>query len=84
MVDTPEVDVETKKRHKEIEEGDMRPELAYLDKKFTGQGQAYYAETVEEEIPEQVNWWSKFALCIVRQMDSECGSAETERIRKRS
>lgn len=68
--DKPESDDETKKKHKEIEKGDMRAELAYLDKRFTEQGQAYYAETVEEEIPEQVNWWTKFALCLVREMDS--------------
>lgn len=46
----------------------MRAELKHIDKKVTEQGQTYYAETVEEVIPEQVNWWSKFALCLVRHM----------------
>lgn len=49
----------------------MRAELKHIDKKFTEQGATYYAETVEEDIPEQVNWWSKFALCLVRQMGGD-------------
>ncbi|TKA60914.1 hypothetical protein B0A55_12153, partial [Friedmanniomyces simplex] len=64
-----ELDDETKALHKEIEEGEMRAELKFLDKKHTDKGQTYYAETIEEEVPEQVNWWSKFALCLVRHMD---------------
>ncbi len=56
VVDNPELDDEQAEKLKEIEEGEMRAELKYIDKKFTEQGQAYYAETVEEEIPEQINW----------------------------
>lgn len=65
-----EMDEETKAKLKEIEEGDMRAELKYLDRKHTDKGQAYYAETVEEDVPEQVDWWSKFALCMVRHFDN--------------
>ncbi|KAK5171411.1 uncharacterized protein LTR77_004555 [Saxophila tyrrhenica] len=68
VIDNPELDEQEAEKLKEIEEGSMRAELKYIDKKFTEQGQTYYAETVEEEIPEQVNWWSKFALCLVRHM----------------
>ena len=57
VVDNPELNGEEAEKLKEIEEGSMRAELKYLDKKFTEQGQNYYAETVEEEMPEQVNWW---------------------------
>ncbi|KAK0323999.1 hypothetical protein LTR82_005120 [Friedmanniomyces endolithicus] len=64
-----EIDDETKARRKEIEEGEMRAELKFLDKKHTDKGQSYYADTINEEVPEQVNWWSKFALCLVRHMD---------------
>ncbi|SMR61103.1 unnamed protein product [Zymoseptoria tritici ST99CH_1E4] len=68
-VENPELDDDDAKRLKEIEEGDMKAELKHIDKKHTEQGQAYFAETVDEEIPDQVNWWSKFALCLVRHMD---------------
>ncbi|KAK4549945.1 hypothetical protein LTR36_005246 [Oleoguttula mirabilis] len=68
VVENPHLDGETDAKLKAIEEGEMRAELKHIDKKFTDKGQAFYAETVEEEIPEQVNWWSKFALCIVRHM----------------
>ncbi|KAK3069626.1 hypothetical protein LTR53_011892 [Teratosphaeriaceae sp. CCFEE 6253] len=66
-----ELDEETKALHKELEEGEMRAELKFLDKKHTDKGQAYYAETKEEEVPDQVNWWSQFALCLVRHMDEQ-------------
>ncbi|KAF2479971.1 P-loop containing nucleoside triphosphate hydrolase protein [Neohortaea acidophila] len=68
VVSNPDLDEQEAIRLKEIEEGAMRAELKHIDKKFTEQGQIYYAETLEEEIPEQVNWWSKFALCLVRHM----------------
>ena len=68
VVDNPNIDEEEAEKLKKIEEGEMRAELKHIDKKTTEQGQAYYADTVEEEIPEQVNWWSKFALCLVRHM----------------
>lgn len=57
VVDNPELNGDDAEKLKEIEEGSMRAELKYIDKKFTEQGQSYYAETVEEVIPEQVNWW---------------------------
>lgn len=68
VVDNPELNDEEAEKFKEIEEGSMRTELKHIDKKFTEQGQTYYAETVEEVIPDQVNWWSKYALCLVRHM----------------
>ena len=80
VVDNPELnDVETEKL-KEIEEGSMRAELKHIDKKFTEQGQTYYAETVEEDIPEQVNWWSKFALCLVRHMGGDAKRPYVQKI----
>ncbi|KAK1082702.1 hypothetical protein LTR33_003729, partial [Friedmanniomyces endolithicus] len=48
-----EIDDETKARHKEIEEGEMRAELKFLDKKHTDKGQSYYADTIDEDVPEQ-------------------------------
>ncbi|KAK3633665.1 hypothetical protein LTR56_015731 [Elasticomyces elasticus] len=67
--DDLKLDEETIALRKAIEEGEMRAELKHLDKKHTDKGVQYYAETVDEEVPEQVNWWSKFALCLVRHMD---------------
>nr|POE82249.1 atpase family aaa domain-containing protein 3b [Quercus suber] len=66
VVSIPEIDSEAAARLKAIEDGDMQAELKHIDRKYTEQGQVYYAETVEEVIPEQINWWSKFALCLVR------------------
>ena len=57
LVDNPELNGDEAEKLKEIKEGSMRAELKHIDKKFTEQGQSYYAETVEEVIPEQVNWW---------------------------
>ena len=60
---------------KEIEEGSMRAELKHIDKKWTEKGQTDFAEMVEEEMLEKVNWWSKFALCLVRHIgdsSNEC------------
>ncbi len=54
IVENPDLDEEKAAKLKEIEEGEMRAEMKYIDKKFTEQGQTYFAETVEEEIPEQV------------------------------
>ncbi|KAK3722755.1 hypothetical protein LTR37_002327 [Vermiconidia calcicola] len=68
IVDNPDIDQQEAEKLKAIREGDMRAELKHIDKKFTEQGQTFYAETVEGAIPEQVNWWSKFALCLVRHM----------------
>ncbi|WPH00689.1 Hypothetical protein R9X50_00351900 [Acrodontium crateriforme] len=63
VIMAPDMDPE---KLKAIEEGEMQAELKHIDKKFTDKGQAYFTETVDEVIPEQVNWWSKFALCLVR------------------
>jgi hypothetical protein len=49
------IDEATKAKYEEIEKGEMRPELKYLDRKQTESGQTYYKETVEEEVPEQVS-----------------------------
>lgn len=69
VVDNPELDEAAAQKLKEIEEGAMLAQLKHIDRKYTEQGQTYFAETLDEIIPEQVNWWSKFALCLVRQMD---------------
>lgn len=69
VVSNPDIDGETEAKLKEIEKGGMRAEVKHIDRRYTDKGQVYYKETVEEEIPEQVNWWSKFALCIVRHLD---------------
>ncbi|KAK4610520.1 hypothetical protein CLAFUW4_14220 [Fulvia fulva] len=69
VVDNPNIDEQDAKKLKEIEEGEMQASLKHIDRKYTEKGAVYYAETVEEIIPEQVNWWSKFALCLVRYMD---------------
>nr|XP_023907899.1 uncharacterized protein LOC112019614 [Quercus suber]POF16364.1 atpase family aaa domain-containing protein 3b [Quercus suber] len=66
IVPIPEIDDETAARLKAIEDGEMQAELKHIDRKYTEQGQVYYAETIEEDIPDQINWWSKFALCLVR------------------
>lgn len=56
-VDVPDLDKEKAAERKAIEEGAMRTEVKHIDKKWTEKGQAYYTETEEEEIPEQVDWW---------------------------
>lgn len=68
VVDNPEMGDDEAAKLKDIKEGSMRAEVKHIDRKTTEKGQAYYAETVEEDIPDQVNWWDKFALCIVRHM----------------
>ena len=45
----------------------MQPVLKHVDKKYTQQGKVYYVETIIEPIPDQVDWSSKFALCVVRE-----------------
>ena len=79
VVDNPELDEQEAEKFKEIQEGAMRAEMKHIDKKFTDKGQTYYAETVEEEIPEQTNWWAKFALCLVRVF---AGDAKNPYVRK--
>ncbi|KAF2210383.1 hypothetical protein CERZMDRAFT_69393 [Cercospora zeae-maydis SCOH1-5] len=49
----------------------MQALLKHIDKKHTEQGKVFYTETVDEEVPDQVNWWSKFALCLVRHMSHD-------------
>jgi hypothetical protein len=75
VVSNPDIDEDTQAKLKEIEEGGMRAEVKALDRKYTDKGQVYYTETIDEEIPEQVNWWSKFALCIVRHLDGKSNSS---------
>ncbi|USW58681.1 Putative histone H3/CENP-A, AAA+ ATPase domain, ATPase, AAA-type, core [Septoria linicola] len=71
VVDNPDLNEEDAQKLKEIEEGEMQAALKYIDKKHTEQGKVYYTETVEEEVPDQVNWWDKFALCLVRHMSGD-------------
>lgn len=66
VVDIPELDSKTAAKLKAIEQGEMQAELKHIDRKYTKQGHVYYSETVDEVIPEQINWWSKFAICMVR------------------
>lgn len=56
VVDNPNIDEQDAKKLKEIEEGEMQASLKHIDRKYTEKGAVYYAETVEEIIPEQVNW----------------------------
>lgn len=71
VVDNPDMDSEQASRLEEIKKGDMRAELKHIDRKHTDKGQTYYTETVEEEIPDQVDWWSKFAILLVRHFSGD-------------
>ncbi|EMC97645.1 hypothetical protein BAUCODRAFT_69134 [Baudoinia panamericana UAMH 10762] len=62
-------DAEAKRKIKAILEGDMRAELKFLDKKWSEQGRPYHVETVNDDIPEQVDWQEQFALCVIQHMD---------------
>lgn len=53
VVDNPDLDDEQLEQLKKLEEEPMKAELKHIDRKYTEQGQQYYAETTEEEIPEQ-------------------------------
>lgn len=53
-VTNPDIDAAEAEKLKEIAEGNMQALLKHIDRKQTAQGHAYFAETVEEEIPEQV------------------------------
>ena len=69
-VTDPNIKGRAAKKFKEIADGPMQAELKHIDKKYTEKGVTYYAETKEDkDIPEQVNWWDMFALCLVRNMD---------------
>ncbi|GIZ44352.1 hypothetical protein CKM354_000755200 [Cercospora kikuchii] len=71
IVDNPDLNEEEQQKLKEIEEGEMQASLKHIDKKHTEQGKVFYTETVDEEVPDQVNWWSQFALCLVRHMSHD-------------
>ena len=49
----------------------MQAVLKYLDHRWTAKGQRYYADTVDEEVPEQVNWWETYALCLTREFKNK-------------
>lgn len=57
------------REYKLVAEGKMRAEVKHIDKKFSEDGKIYYTETVIEDIPEQVEWWNNYALCLVRHWD---------------
>ncbi|KAF2161566.1 hypothetical protein M409DRAFT_37534 [Zasmidium cellare ATCC 36951] len=71
VVDIPDMDEATAQKLQEIKEGSMQALVKHIDRKHTEKGQVYFTETTEDEdIPEQVNWWSKFAMCLVRYLDN--------------
>ncbi|KAK4496512.1 hypothetical protein PRZ48_012492 [Zasmidium cellare] len=71
VVDIPDIDDATAQKLQEIKEGSMQALVKHIDRKHTEKGQVYYTETTEDEdIPEQVNWWSNFAMCLVRYLDN--------------
>ncbi|KAI4725678.1 P-loop containing nucleoside triphosphate hydrolase protein [Aureobasidium sp. EXF-10728] len=50
----------------------MKAELKHLDRKYSEKHQWYYAETVEDKaVPDQVDWWTKYALCVTRYMSED-------------
>ncbi|KAG9690199.1 P-loop containing nucleoside triphosphate hydrolase protein, partial [Aureobasidium melanogenum] len=50
----------------------MKAELKHLDRKYSEKHQWYYAETVEDKaVPDQVDWWTKYALCVTRYMSQD-------------
>ena len=60
---------EEREKYEDIKKLPMQAELKRLEKRFTSKGTAYIVEPLveeeeEEEIPEQTNWWEKFALCV--------------------
>lgn len=65
-----QVDAYGRDREKhEIAASGMRAELKHLDHRRTARDQSYYKETVDEDLPEQDNWWEKYALCLTREID---------------
>ena len=82
VVANPDLDEQDAEKLKEIEEGSMRAEMKHIDKKFTEKGHQYYAETVEDIVPEQSNWWSKFALCIVRVFSNDVKNPYVRKVSK--
>ena len=71
VIKKPDMDEAEAQRIAEIEAAPMQAELKYLDHKWTDKGQSYFIETVDEERPEQVNWWQQYALCLTRHMDQQ-------------
>ncbi|KAH0369506.1 P-loop containing nucleoside triphosphate hydrolase protein, partial [Aureobasidium melanogenum] len=50
----------------------MKAELKHLDRKYSEKHHWYYAETVEDKaVPDQVDWWTKYALCVTRYMSQD-------------
>ncbi|KAI5205180.1 P-loop containing nucleoside triphosphate hydrolase protein [Aureobasidium subglaciale] len=63
-------DVDPKKKVDATEP--MKAELKHLDRKYSEKHQWYYAETVEDKaVPDQVDWWTKYALCVTRHMSED-------------
>ncbi|KAI5238785.1 P-loop containing nucleoside triphosphate hydrolase protein [Aureobasidium subglaciale] len=63
-------DVDPKKQVNATEP--MKAELKHLDRKYSEKHQWYYAETVEDKaVPDQVDWWTKYALCVTRHMSED-------------
>lgn len=56
------------KAQQALTKGPMQTALQHLDYKLSDKSVWYYAETKEDkEVPEQMNWWDMYALCLVRQ-----------------
>ncbi|GAB7344915.1 hypothetical protein MBLNU457_3351t1 [Dothideomycetes sp. NU457] len=70
-----------RKKQEEIALGSMQTVLKHLDHRWTERGQRYYAETPGEDLPEQVNWWEKYALCLTRELDSKNDKVESTFLR---
>lgn len=56
---------EDKRKREELEKAPMQLEVKDLEKRWTSKGRLYVCEPKEEEdLPEQINWHEKFALCV--------------------
>jgi len=55
----------------------MQAVLKYLDHRWTAKGQRYYADTADEDVPEQVNWWETYALCLTREFRNKNEKVES-------
>ncbi|KAF2771377.1 hypothetical protein EJ03DRAFT_349777 [Teratosphaeria nubilosa] len=60
----------------------MRAQIKYIENKYTDKGQVYSAGTVEEDMPEQVNWWRKFAICLLNSVTAFKSSEEKPKSRR--
>jgi len=72
------------KKQDEIATGSMQTILKHLDHRWTERGHRYYAETKDEDLPEQVNWWEKYALCLTREFNSKNDKVESTFLRVNS